>query len=95
MLYMHYPARSLIYLYTVFSLFLACQPAEDYKVVRNEVVKEHDRVMIATARAERHRSMLEDLSTKLDSLKRIYSELDTTIERSRIRSIINDLEKAD
>lgn len=74
---------------------LACQPAEDYKIIRKEIVEEHDKVMIDSERAIEDRTRLENLLLNLDSLKSAHPVVDTLKEKVEISKLVAKLDEAD
>ncbi len=84
----------IILAFCLLSMF-ACQPAEDYKVIRKEIVEEHDKVMLDSERAIENSARLETLLLNLDSLKNAHSDIDTLKERAEISILTDKLDEAD
>ena len=76
-------------------LISACEPAEDYKQIRTEVVQEHDQVMLDNERAISNRIKLDSLVLALDSLKQSRADLDTALARQDMARLSAKLDKAD
>jgi len=73
----------------------SCQQTADYKLIRDEVVKIHDSVMVNTENAYLNKRALDTLATRLDSLKKAKPALDTAKEKVVINNLRHQLEEAD
>ncbi len=87
--------KTIFFLLLVAVGFASCTQKESYKVVRQQVLDEHDKIMMDTERAFKNKMNLDRLGLKLDSLKSIYLEIDTVIERERINTLRNKLIQVD
>lgn len=76
-------------------LLQSCQQGEDYKAIRTNMLALHDKVMMESESAYRNKKKLDTLAMRIDSLKKLYSELDTAIVKQQINDLRNKLNKAD
>jgi len=74
----------------------SCKTAPDYKVVRQEVMDLHDKVMADGEDAVRNKMLLDTLSRiKLPAIKTAQPALDTALEQRKIAALVAKLTKAD
>ncbi|KEQ28261.1 hypothetical protein N180_01100 [Pedobacter antarcticus 4BY] len=74
---------------------LACKNGADYKVIRQEVLDAHDKVMLDGEVAITNKMKLDTLGTSLDSLVKIKVISDTLVERQKITALQAELNHAD
>ncbi len=88
-------SKFLILCSTVFTLS-ACQSEPDYKAIRQQVLDQHDQVMIDGERAMSNKMKLDTLGTSgLAVLKKQQPDLDTAAERTQINALSRKLTDAD
>lgn len=87
--------RKLIGLFCVSLAAVACTPKEDYKTVRDEVMKFHDEVMVDQSTVVNNQMKLDTLLKDLKGLKQRFPEVDTAKEKVAIIGLIADLTKAE
>lgn len=75
--------------------FVGCEPAEDYKAIRNEVVEEHDHVMLDSERSVSNREKIDSLLINLQSIKNLKPELDTFKEKESMIKLREKLHLAE
>lgn len=75
--------------------FSACTSSPDYKAVRQEVLTEHDQIMMDSELTFRNKMKLDTLASRLDSLSKFHSGIDTVEERKQISALLGKLNKAD
>jgi len=74
----------------------SCKNEPDYKVVRQEVMDIHDKIMVDGERAIKNKMVLDTLSkTKLKELNQAHPELDTLAEKIQIAKLVEKLSQAD
>jgi len=76
-------------------LLQSCHHGEDYKAIRTSMLDKHDKVMMDSESAYKNKKNLDALVMRLDSLKKLYSEIDTVQEKQEINELRNKLNKAD
>jgi GTPase involved in cell partitioning and DNA repair len=87
--------RKLIGLLCVSLAAVACTPKEDYKTVRDEVMKFHDEVMVDQSTVVNNQMKLDTLLKDLKGLKARFPDIDTAKEKVTITGLIADLTKAE
>lgn len=87
--------RKLIGVLFVSVAAVACAPKEDYKTVRDEVMKFHDVVMVDQSTVVGNQMKLDTLLKDLKGLKTRFPEVDTIKEKTAITALITDLTKAE
>lgn len=87
--------RKLVGLFCVSLAAAACTPKEDYKTVRDEVMKFHDEVMVDQSTVVNNQMKLDTLLKDLKGLKQRFPEVDTAKEKVAITGLIADLTKAE
>jgi paraquat-inducible protein B len=85
--------RSSLFMIMVF-LLASCEPAEDYKQIRAEVVTEHDKVMLDNERAVENSRKLDSLALNMDNLKKTHAGLDTNQVGTEISELKGRLQSA-
>jgi len=83
---------------TLFSIFLlsSCNQEPDFKVVRQQVLDQHDLLMIDGEKAMHLQMTLDTLGkTGFRKLKQEQPDLDTAAEQQQIKMLLADLNKAD
>lgn len=71
----------------------SCSRKPDYQIVRQQVLDQHDRLMITGEKAMNIRALLDTLDLK--TIKHAHPELDTSAERKHIRLLGRSLDSAD
>lgn len=87
--------RKLIGVLFVSVAAMACAPKEDYKTVRDEVMKFHDVVMVDQSTVVGNQMKLDTLLKDLKGLKTRFPAVDTIKEKAAITALIADLTKAE
>lgn len=87
--------KTIFFLAIVAVGFASCTQKESYKAVRQEVLDEHDNIMMDTEMAFKNKMKLDTLALNLDSLKSIYTDIDTVNEKEQIIQLRNKLIQAD
>lgn len=87
--------RKLVGLLCVSLATVACTPKEDYKAVRDEVMKFHDEVMVDQSTVVNNQMKLDTLLKDLKGLKAKFPDVDTAKEKVVITGLIADLTKAE
>lgn len=75
--------------------FAACTPSESYKTIRQEVLADHDQVMMDSEMAFKNKMKLDTFASRLDSLKKLKNDLDTLKEKEEIDKLRKQLAQAD
>ena len=78
-----------------FIVLASCQPKEDYKAARTEVVDIHDKVMVSTEIAIHKKMELDTLAGRMDSLQKMNVVSDTLTELKQINSLRGKLTDLD
>lgn len=73
----------------------SCTPAESYKTIRQEVLTNHDKVMLDSEMGFKNKMKLDTLFSGLDSLKKLNADLDTLKEKKQINDLRRQLAVAD
>jgi len=76
-------------------IFAACQPAADYKTVRDDVMKFHDVVMADHGIIVGNQMKLDTIYNDFTGLKNKYPEVDTLREKESILALKSELVKAE
>ena len=79
----------------LFTAFLACKPATDYKQKREEVIKYHDVVMADAGQVVDKQMRLTGMLKDLASLKAKNPGIDTLVEKDSIVTVQAKLNQAD
>ncbi|HCN84361.1 MAG TPA: hypothetical protein DIT07_12185 [Sphingobacteriaceae bacterium] len=79
----------------IIACLASCTPAENYKTIRQEVLTDHDQVMMDSEMAFKNKMKLDTLASGLDSLKKLYADLDTLKEKEQIEKLRKQLDHAD
>lgn len=86
---------SLLYLAIVLTSFSACNNiANENQQLQDEVIAVHDSIMPKMGTFVRDNLKVSILLTKMDSLKKIYSDLDTTLEKKNFANLQEKLKSA-
>ncbi|MHA4895587.1 hypothetical protein ACXZ1K_12610 [Pedobacter sp. PWIIR3] len=84
---------NLVLLITV--VLVSCGGQEDYKKVRDEVIKFHDLVMVDQEKIIANQMKLDTLLKTMRIFKQKSPQLDTAGEKEQIKSLLSDLASAD
>lgn len=77
-------------------LLIACQSEPDYKTVRQQVLDQHDQIMMDGEKAMSYKMKLDTLAMAgLAKLKQQQSSLDTAAEHQQIKALTKKLADAD
>lgn len=87
--------KKLIGALTTTIIFAACQPAADYKTVRDDVMKFHDVVMADHGIIVGNQMKLDTIYNDFTGLKNKYPEVDTLREKESILALKSELVKAE
>lgn len=79
----------------IIAVLAACKPEENYKKVRDDVIRFHDKAMADHEKIVKNRMRIDTLRHNLTSLKLQHSEIDTLKERAEINSILQRLGDAE
>lgn len=90
------PTYLLLVLIMAASLIYGCKTEPDYKIVRQQVMDLHDKVMGDAEQAVNNKMLLDSLSKfKLKEIKAMQPDLDTASAQKQISSLIGKLVQAD
>lgn len=87
--------RNILVALTIIGLCHSCQSGPDYKVVRQEVVELHDKLMADGETAIQHKLQLDTVAAQLSSYKKADPKLDTAAERKQLTHLMGKLNVAD